>query len=411
MDITLTLVAMLVFLGCEAFFSGSEIGVVSADRMKLRHEASKGSRGARLALQMLQKPEWLLSTTLVGTNISVVANTTLATALMIEVFGEQYSWLAILIIAPLIWIFGEIVSKSIFQQKADSLTPVAIYVLKGASYVFLPILVIFTALTRLVTKLFGDSGRRNPFTLREEISAMMEMSAAEGDILPVARRMIRRVFNFGETTADSVMIPIADVACVARDANCGDALRLAAKHSHKRLAVFDQKVERIVGMLNVLDALDQNEQKPIKSYIRPVHYAPGNVSIETLLADFREGAGTMAIVIDEFGDARGMVMLEDILEVIVGELEDEFDAPMRAEAFVHKVAEQDYIVSAHIELETLKEELGVTVPHGDYDTLAGFVMGLSKAIPHTGAVIRYQDISFTVERATAQTIQEIRIRW
>ena len=116
---------MLVFLGCEAFFSGSEIGVVSADRMKLRHEASKGSRGARLALQMLQKPEWLLSTTLVGTNISVVANTTLATALMIEVFGEQYSWLAILIIAPLIWIFGEIVSKSIFQQKADSLTPVS----------------------------------------------------------------------------------------------------------------------------------------------------------------------------------------------------------------------------------------------------------------------------------------------
>ena len=119
MDILSTLLIMLACLACEAFFSGSEIGVVSADRIKLRHEAAMGSRGAKLALKMLEKPEWLLSTTLVGTNISVVTNTTMATALVIHLFGEAYSWLAIAIVAPLIWIFGEIVAKSIFQQRAD----------------------------------------------------------------------------------------------------------------------------------------------------------------------------------------------------------------------------------------------------------------------------------------------------
>jgi hypothetical protein len=119
-DIWITALLMIVCLIAEGFFSGSELGIVSADRMKLRHDAAKGSRGARLALEMLEKrPEWLLSTTLVGTNIAVVANSTIATALMISLFGEAGSWLAVVLVAPLIWVFGEIVPKSVFQQRAD----------------------------------------------------------------------------------------------------------------------------------------------------------------------------------------------------------------------------------------------------------------------------------------------------
>ena len=105
-EVVFTLLAMVLCLVAEGFFSGSEMGVVSADRFRLRHEAAKGSKGAKLALRMLEKPEWLLSTTLVGTNISVVTNTTLATALMVNLFGSSYSWLAVVIVAPLIWVFG-----------------------------------------------------------------------------------------------------------------------------------------------------------------------------------------------------------------------------------------------------------------------------------------------------------------
>jgi Mg2+/Co2+ transporter CorB len=166
MDILLTLVLILAFLLMEGFFSGSEIGVVSADQMKLRHEAAKGSRGAKLALEMLKKPEWLLSTTLVGTNIAVVSNTTIVTALMIQLFGEQNSWFAIVLVAPLIWIFGEIVPKSIFQQRANTITPRAIFPLRLASYVFYPILIVFTLTTRLLTWGFGQK-IQNPFTLRD----------------------------------------------------------------------------------------------------------------------------------------------------------------------------------------------------------------------------------------------------
>jgi putative hemolysin len=411
LDVLLTLLIMVLCLAAEAFFSGSEIGIVSADRMQLRHKAAQGSRGARLALTMLEKPEWLLSTTLVGTNVAVVTNTTMATALVIHLFGEQFAWLAIIMVAPLIWIFGEIVAKSVFQQRADVTTPVAIFVLRGASWLFLPILVVFSVLTRTLARLLGGGESRNPFTLREEIVTMMDMSAAEGDIQPLERRMIRRVFSFSETTAEDIMVPLIDVVGVPRDSNCRAAQRLARDNAHKRLAVYEERVDRIVGSINVLDLLSQPPDRPIEDFVRRCHFVPGSIGIEGLLSDFRESSGMMAVIVDEFGGAEGIVMLEDILEVIVGELEDEFDAPDTTGAWVRQLGERHYLVGARLGLDRLKDELGLEIPDGNYETLAGFLLEEAKAIPRAGTVIPHGDITFTVERGTLQALQEIRIRW
>ncbi len=206
-DVLLTVLLMLVCLIAEAFFSGSEIAVVSADRMKLRADAAKGSKGAQLAIKMLSNPDWLLSTTLVGTNIAVVANTTMATALMIQLFGAAHAWLAVVLVAPLIWIFGEIVPKSVFQQRADRIAPQAIYLLRFFSRLFYPILILFSSIARVLSKIVGDRpDRRFPFTLRQTIMTMMSMSPEEGDIDPHEQAMIRRLFTFGETAAREIMI-------------------------------------------------------------------------------------------------------------------------------------------------------------------------------------------------------------
>lgn len=411
MEVIIPLLVMTVCLISEAFFSGSEIAVVSADRMRLRHEAAGGSRGARLALTMLERPEWLLSTTLVGTNISVVLNTTMATALVIHLFGEQYAWLAIVIMAPLIWIFGEIVAKGVFQQRADIITPRAIFVLRAASYVFLPILTVFSFLTRLLAKVLGGGEAGNPFTLREEISMMMDMSSVEGDIQPVERRMIRRVFNFGETTASDIMVPLIDVVGVARGTTCDEARQLAVERAHKRLPVYEERIDRITGTLNALDLLQEEPNKPIEPFIRQPHFVPGSIGIEKLLSDFRGGAGIMAVVVDEFGGAEGIVMLEDILEVIVGELEDEFDAPETGAAWIRKLGERHYLVSARLSLDRFNDETGLELPTGTYETLAGFLLDVGQSIPRTGTVIHHDGISFTVEHATPEAIHEVRVRW
>ena len=410
MDILLTLILILIFLLMEGFFSGSEIGVVSADQMKLRHDAAKGSRGAKLALEMLKKPEWLLSTTLVGTNIAVVSNTTIVTALMIELFGEQNSWLAIILVAPLIWIFGEIVPKSIFQQRANTITPRAIFLLRLFSYIFYPILTVFTLITRLLTWSSGQK-TQNPFILREEILTTLQMPVAEGDIQPVEKDMIQRIFSFSETTAYEVMIPLIDVAAIEQGVTCGEAIALAHAEAHIRLLVYAERVDKVVGVLNALELLDVEPHKPIKSFIRDVRFVPPSKDISELLLDLRKDGDTVAVVVDEFGGAAGLVTMEDIMEEVVEEMEDEYDGDEKPVQWVRKISKKDYIVSARIEIDSLEEELGIQLPKGKYATLAGFLLEKSGEIPAPGAVIKRKGIAFTIERSTPQAIQEVRVRW
>ena len=406
----MTLTLILVFLLMEAFFSGSEIGVVSADQMKLRHEAAKGSRGAKLALEMLKKPEWLLSTTLVGTNIAVVSNTTIVTALMIELFGEQHSWFAIVLVAPLIWIFGEIVPKSIFQQRANTITPRAIFLLRLASYVFYPILIVFTLTTRLLTWRFGQN-IQNPFILREEILTMLQMPAAEGDIQPEEKDMIERIFSFSETTAYEVMIPLIDVAAIEQGTTCGEAIALAHAEAHIRLPVYAERVDKVVGVLNALELLGADAQHPIKPFIREVRFVPPSKNISELLLDLRKDGDTVAVVVDEFGGAAGLVTMEDIMEEVVEEMEDEYDSGEKPVQWVRKISKRDYMVSARIEFDSLEEALGIQLPKGKYATLAGFILEKSGEIPAPGTVIKRRGITFTIERSTPQAIQEVRMRW
>jgi putative hemolysin len=411
-DILITLLIMVVCLAAEAFFSGSEIGIVSADRMRLRHEAAKGSRGARLALEMLKTPEWLLSTTLVGTNISVVTNTTVATALAIELFGREGSLVAIGVVAPLIWVFGEIVPKSVFQQRADALTPKAIFLLKFCSYLFYPILLVFSFLSRLLARLLGGGQRDvNPFTLREQISTMLEMSTDDGDIRPMEQQMIRRLFDFGETTAREAMVPLIDVVCVDQATTCGEAVGLAVERSHKRLPVYAERVDQLTGVLDTLDLLGVDPGQPIAPFVRPVDYVPETRSIQDVLLDMRRVGQIMSVVVDEFGGAEGIITVEDIVEEVVEDMHDEYDADEKPTGWVRRLGERDYVVSARIGLDELKEKLHVQLPEGQYTSLAGFLLEKARDVPPAGTVIDFQKFSFTVQRATPQAIQEVRLRW
>ncbi|MCP5365946.1 MAG: HlyC/CorC family transporter [Hyphomicrobiales bacterium] len=410
MEILVTLLIMLLCLMAEAFFSGSEIGVISADRMQLRHDAANGSRGAKLALKMLEKPEWLLSTTLVGTNIAVVTNTTMGTALVIQLLGEPYSWVAVVVVAPLIWIFGEIVPKSIFQQRANAVTPTAIFVLRFASYLFAPILFVFSGLSRLVTRMFGSSVELNPFTLREEIVTMMDMSPVGGDIEPHEQSMIQRVFDFSETETDEILVPLIDVTAISRDATCGEATRLAVENAHKRLPVFQERIDNIVGIINTLDMLGTDPNAPIEPHVRPIRYVPESKSIEDLLLEMRREGDTVVVVVDEFGGAEGIVTLEDILEEVVGELEDEYDAPDDS-IQIRRIDERTFVVGARVEIDVLNRRLGLSLPEGDYETLGGFIIEQFKDIPARGERLTWGKLTLTIEHSTPQAVQDVRLRW
>ena len=411
MDIMTSLLIILFCLLMEAFFSGSEIGVVSADKIKLRHEAAKGSKGAKLALEMLKKPEWLLSTTLVGTNIAIVANTTVVTALMLHLFGDAGSWLAVVLVAPLIWVFGEIVPKSVFQQRADTITPVSIFALRFFSILFWPILAVFSFVTKLLAKLAGG-GERNPFTLREEISTMLQMPATEGDIQPVEKQMIQRLFNFSETRVGDSMRPLIQVTAIDMESTCGEARQLAIDTAHARLPVFEERVDQIIGILNVLDLLGEPNDKPIASFIREALYVPATKSVQDLLVQLRQTGEVVAVVVDEFGAAEGIVTVEDIVEEVVEDLSDEYDSKEEpTKSPFQKLDERDYLTSGRTELSEIAETFGLDLSSEDYSTIAGYILHRTGRIPPQGTQIEAGKVSLTIHRATSRVIEEVRIRW
>jgi CBS domain containing-hemolysin-like protein len=409
MDPVTGILIMLLCLALEAFFSGSEIGVVSADRAKLLHAAENGSRGARLALQMLQKPEWLLSTTLVGTNLAIVTNTTVATIVVVGVFGEEYGWLAALIVAPLTWVFGEIVAKSAFQQNADVITPRIIPFIKFASYVFYPLLIAFAFLTRSMARLSGKD-ESNVFTIREEITSLMQVQSTHGDIDPEEQNMIRRVFEFGETAVTEVFIPLIDVVGVPSVATCEEAIRIGTESSHRHLPVYEERVDYIVGVLDTLRLIGVSPDEPIDAYISPVRFVPSTQSIENLLLDMRMSMQSMAVVVDEYGGADGVVTIEDLLEEVVGEIVDEHD-DAEPHQFIDRIDRRNLLVNARIAIDDLFNATGIELPQGNYETLGGFLADLAQYIPQPGTELQYRKFNFTIEEASQQAVQQVRITW
>jgi CBS domain containing-hemolysin-like protein len=319
--------------------------------------------------------------------------------------------MAVALAAPMIWIFGEIVPKSVFQQKADVLTPYVIFALIFFSWLFYPILLVFSVLTRLLTKLTGGNDM-NPFTLREEIVTMLQMPAASaGDIQPVEQNMIRRMFDFTETTVKDVMVPLIDVIAVEKSITCQEARQLSSESAHIRLPVYDERIDRITGVLHTLELLGVEPHQPITSFVRPAVYVAQSKSIKDLMSELRSEGCVIAIVVDEFGGAEGIITLEDIMEEVVDDLEDEYDGSEEESQWIRRLGENDYLVNARLEVDELNEKLQISLPEGRYVTLAGLILDRIHSVPEKGTVIKLGGISLVIHHSTAQAVHEVRIHW
>ena len=188
-------------------------------------------------------------------------------------------------------------------------------------------------------------------------------------------------------------------------------MRIAAERAHKRLPVYAERVDTVIGVLDSLDLLGVDPSEPITSFVKPVDYAPGSRSVQDLFLDMRRDGQAMSVIVDEFGGAEGIVTIEDIIEEVVEDMQDEYDIHETPTQWIRKLGEQDYVVSARVDLDALSEELGIDLPEGKYATLAGFLLATVRDVPPVGTEIKYRAVSFNVERATPQAIQEVRIRW
>ncbi|MCK9375000.1 MAG: hemolysin family protein [Syntrophobacterales bacterium] len=402
------LIFFIPLLLMEGFFAASELALISANRRRLRHRAEEGYRGAKLALKLLARPEYMMATTLLGAYMLGAVNSILVTAFLLDLLGSRGEILALIILPPVILIFGEIIPKSIGRQQANLLAERLAPALWTASWVIYPITIIFASLSRVILYITGARKTGHlPFITREDLRLVVAKSGPEVDLERKERLFIHRILQFSLRTVKEVMVPLIRVVAIPDTLTVGQALEEFRNSRFSRLPVYHRRIDNLIGVVHDFDLLGEGGQdRAIRTFMRPVNYVPELKKIDRLLAEMQRQGTHLAVVVDEYGGAVGIVTIEDLLEEIVGEITDEFDQEV---APYKKLGEGHYLISARTEIKVLNEVLHLDLPPGDYETLAGFLISQLGELPRAGEHLQYRNLKFTVRQAEARAVKEVEL--
>jgi putative hemolysin len=395
----------LVCLLLEAFFSGSEIAFISANRPKLYRKAKEGHPNAVLAKNLLSQPERLFSTTVVGTTLAINLSTTIATLYLVRRFGYQHEWITLVILTPVILIFGEFIPKTLCRNRADGVVLGLARPLLVLSFVLYPLTKLFSLYAQILKRLLGESPEKGFFLSREEIKAALPASRGT-DVTSSERMLIERILEFGKMTVKEMLRPLIDVVAIEEEKTIGEAIQLINESEHSRIPVYQERIDRIVGVIQNFDCLQAPDlSEPVKNLMQPAFFVPESKPLDELLLELK--TRPMAVAVNEYGGAEGIITLEDVMEEIVGEIEDEYDEPPK---LYHRIGENSYIVSARMEVDDLREILKLPLPKDDdYQTLAGFLLKRMQKIPKKWDSTVIENVEYVVQSATDRSIEEVYI--
>jgi len=320
--IYLTIIAITILF--TGFFSGAEIAIVSLNRIRLRILSEAKQKKAMLIQKMLKNPNRLLSTTLVGTNLAVVIASSFCTKLVYDLYGQNSEWLTLVMLSPVMLIFGEFIPKAIFSQRADRITFSLASLLEFFWKVFYPVVWFVNIFVNLILKIFGvsaDTMKRSLFVTIDEIKYLVKESEAEGEIDPYERSIIYKIFDFGKKKARDTMVSIKDLAYLSESDTIDDLLEKAKGSDYSRFPVRADSGE-FIGIVNILDVVYEDDTKePIKDYLRPIELLKDGMAIDNALYLLQSKKQSLAIIINKKNEPIGFFTMEDILEELVGEID------------------------------------------------------------------------------------------
>jgi CBS domain containing-hemolysin-like protein len=399
----------------EGFFSGSEIALLSADKLVLKQQAKEGRAGATLALELATRPEQVFSTTLLMTSLCVISSSALISLYFIEKSYKHSELLSVLVTSPLVVLLGELIPKTIYQKNANSLARWVAYPIHWVYWICFPITRILSFYTNRLSRIVGPieellAGKRK--TTRDEIRDLLSYTKNETEINSTEKKMIKRIFDFRYAEAKHALIPLVHVDAIEESASAREALESFEEHRHSRMPVYSERIDNIVGIIEGADLLAASDlEQPIRLYISPAHYVPETQSLEDLMLEMRRQEYEMAIVVDEHGGAVGILTFEDIAEEIVGEISDEYDY----ESSPYKnISPSSWMLQASMEIQQINETLKLELPEGNYETLSGFLLQQFGRIPETGDELYFDTpagaFKFTIQKATERHIESVLIQ-
>lgn len=406
------LFGLLIFLVCcSAFFSASETALTSLSKIRLRNMVEENVKNADLIAKLVDDPNRLLSSILVGNNLVNNGASALTTALAIQMFGgdaESGAGIATIVVTIVILIFGEITPKTVAAQKAEKIALLVCRLISICIIIFRPIVAVLNIVTGNLSKLFGcKPGEKVPLITAAELKTMVNVSHEEGVLELDERTMINNVFDFGDSKAKDVMTPRTDILAVPLDVEYQEYVRLVKEEGFSRMPVYGEDLDDIVGILYVKDVFFLDEEEfSAEKFMREPLFTYESKPIAELLTEMKTSHLAVAVVLDEYGGTSGLVTMEDMVEEIVGEIEDEYDDD---DEEIEIIKENEFVVDGSTRLEDLNEMVGTELFSEEVDTIAGYILVKLGNFPKEGQEIETDGLKIVVEEMDKRRIEKVHV--
>ncbi|MEA3466222.1 MAG: CNNM domain-containing protein [Thermodesulfobacteriota bacterium] len=399
----------LLFL-LSAFFSGSETALLAMDRLRVKFLVEKKRPGANELERLLDNPERLLGGILVGNNLVNIALSVLATTFFIDIFGSRGDLMTIAILTPMLLIIAEVCPKTYAARRAEVVSFQVLRPIKLVLRILSPVIWLVIGISGLITRLFKNNDSSTVLSA-DEIKSMISLGARTGSVGGDQHRMLHGVFELSQLRVRDLMIPRPEVNGVNIDLSF-TALLDQVKHStHSRFPVYQETLDNVVGVIHSKDVLrfvDNHDDFDIYTVMRSPYFVPEGKQVESLLRGFRKRRIHLAVVIDEYGGSEGIVTLEDVLEEIVGEIQDEYDD--EEEQGVIPLGHGSFIIDGGVTLRMLNRRFDVDFPEEDATTLAGLMLCYLGHIPASGEQCQLDGVVLLARKVVQQRIDQIELR-
>ncbi|PPB81875.1 Mg2+/Co2+ transporter CorB [Albidovulum inexpectatum] len=420
----LTAAAILALLLVSAFFSGSETALTAASRGKLKAQADKGDKGAEVALEVKEDGERLIGAILLGNNVANILSASLATALFSRLFGANGVAVATLVMTALVLVFAEVLPKTYAITMPETAAARVARPIRLLIRVLSPIVSVVRALVRGMLSLFGV--RADPdshiLSFRDEIMGALAIGHSEGTVDKEERDRLLGALDLHERTVEEIMLHRSQIEMIDADAAPDAILRSVLASPHTRLPLYRGERDNVVGVIHAKDLLRAVEKLvrgedgnlssirdlDIMSIAKPPYFVPETTPLDEQMREFLKRRTHFALVVDEYGDLRGLITLEDIIEEIVGEIADEFDTD--PEHPIKRTESGDYIVDGAMTIRDLNRALDWNLPDDEANTVAGLVIHEAQMIPNEGQVFSFHGYRFEVLSRKENRITRLKIR-
>lgn len=422
-DLVVKLLLLIGLILINGFFSMSEIAVISFNDAKLRHLAQGGNKKAQALLRLTSEPSRFLATIQVGLTLAGL----LSSAVAVDAFSAYVvAWLtalnvshsiaqliAIILITFLLTyltlVFGELVPKRLGMQNPEKISFRVSGILRITNLFLRPFVALSSASTNFVLRLLGINPKSatNDVT-EEEIRMMIDVGEEEGTIDDSEREMLHNIFEFDDRSAADVMTHRTEIVALDIESSLEDVIKAATDSGYSRLPVHQDHPDNIIGVIYIKDLLKLTLAQPanfeVREYIRPVIYLPESARCNEIFEEFRHAKVQLAVIVDEYGGTAGLVTMEDLLETIVGNIQDEYDEEPET---VVQLSDGEYLLDGGADIEEVSERLDIQLEDSGYETIAGFVTSQLRRLPKPGEYIECAGFRFTVTGTDAHRITQI----